>query len=278
VRTYREQSGPLAIAHRGGAGLAAENTLSAFARSYALGVRCLETDVRITADGQLVAFHDATLSRVTGLRGRVGGRTLEELTTVAVLGSHAILPLTTLLDNYPDCRFIIDVKDRAAVAPLASVLRRTGAASRVCAAGAWDQWLMDLRAQVGPELTTALSWRALTRLVMSSRPRRAPIDPGAGCYAHVPLRFGKLRVFADDLVARAHDSGIKVIVWTVNEPATMHRLLDVGVDGIITDRPDLLREVLIRREQWHAPDPVDTGPPAGACTACLTAHGPMSAC
>ena len=254
MRSYRDQRGPLAIAHRGGAGLAAENTLSAFARSYALGFRCLETDVRITADGQLVAFHDASLRRVTGLRGRVGSRTLDELTTYAVLGSDAVLPLTTLLATYPDCRFIIDVKDRSAVAPLAAVLRRSGAASRVCAAGAWDQWLIDLRAQVGPELTTALSWRALTRLVMSSRPRRASIDPGAGCYAHVPLRFGKLRVFGDDLVARAHDSGIRVIVWTVNEQSTMHRLLDVGVDGIITDRPDLLREVLIRRGQWHVPD------------------------
>jgi glycerophosphoryl diester phosphodiesterase len=103
-------------------------------------------------------------------------------------------------------------------------------------------------------LTTALSWRALTRLVTSSRPRRGPADPATGCYAHVPLRLGRLRVFGDDLVARAHDSGVKVVVWTVNEQATMHRLLDVGVDGIITDRPDLLREVLIRRGQWHVPD------------------------
>jgi glycerophosphoryl diester phosphodiesterase len=253
---YRDQRGPLAIAHRGGAALAAENTSSAFARSYALGLRCLETDVRITADGALVAFHDATLRRVTGRRGRVAAHTLDELRAIPVLGGDPILPLAELLATYPDCRFIIDVKDRAAVTPLAALLRRTGAAARVCAAGAWDQWLLDLREQVGAQVTTALSWRALTALVTSSRPPRAPLDPGAGCYAHVPLRLGRWRVFGDGLVPRAHDSGIKVVVWTVNDPSTMHRLLDVGVDGIITDRPDLLREVLIRRGQWQVPEPV----------------------
>jgi glycerophosphoryl diester phosphodiesterase len=253
---YRDQDGPLAIAHRGGAGLAAENTLTAFSRSYALGLRCLETDVRITADGELLAFHDATLRRVAGVRGRVAGRRLAELTDLHALGSGALLPLAALLTAFPDARFIIDVKDRACVEPLAALLRDTGAAARVCAAGAWDSWLVELRARVGPELTTALSWRALARLVASSRPARRQVLPGdgAGCYAHVPLRFGRVPVFADDLVHRAHDSGVKVVVWTVNEPATMHRLLDAGVDGVITDRPDLLREVLISRGQWRAPE------------------------
>lgn len=253
---YRNQAGPLAIAHRGGAGLAAENTLAAFSRSYALGLRCLETDVRITADGELLAFHDATLRRVTGVRGRVAGRPLAELAELPALGGGGLLPLAALLAAFPDTRFIIDVKDRACVEPLAALLRDTGAAARVCAAGAWDSWLVDLRARVGPELTTALSWRALARLVASSRPARRQVLPGdgAGCYAHVPLRVGRVPVFADDLVRRAHDSGVKLVVWTVNEPAVMHRLLDAGVDGVITDRPDLLREVLISRGQWRAPD------------------------
>jgi glycerophosphoryl diester phosphodiesterase len=249
---YRDQRGPLAIAHRGGAGLAAENTLEAFARSHALGFRCLETDVRITADGHLVAFHDATLRRVTGVRGRVSGRTLAELVQMPVLCEQPVLPLKALLTAYPDCRFIIDVKDRATIGPLAGLLAETGATPRVCAAGAWDSWLHDLRDRVGPDLTTALSWRALARLVTSAR--AAGRLGAAGRYAHVPLRFGRFPVFADDLVARAHDAGIKIVVWTVNEPATMHRLLDCGVDGIITDRPDLLREVLIGRGQWHTPD------------------------
>ena len=253
---YRDQTGPLAIAHRGGAGLAAENTLEAFTRAHALGYRCLETDVRITKDGQLVAFHDSTLRRVTGQRGKVMSRTFDEITTMPVFGCDPVLPLATLLDTFADSRFIIDVKDRECIEPLAQLLRESGAAHRVCAAGAWDSWLAQLRDRTGPALTTAMSWRALTRLVTSSRAtRRIMVDESAGRYAHVPLRLGKVRVFADDLVHRAHDIGARVIVWTVNEPPTMHRLLDAGVDGIITDRPDLLREVLITRGQWHAPEP-----------------------
>lgn len=249
---YRLQRGPLAIAHRGGAGLAAENTLEAFRRSHALGLRCLETDVRITADGELVAFHDAKLDRVTGRRGRVSSFDLAELVREPVLGGGGIVPLAALLIAFPDCRFIIDVKDRAVIAPLARLLVETGSAARVCAASAWDSWLVDLRERVGDELTTALSWRALAWLVTSSRTARR--IGGAAAYAHVPLRFGRFPVFADDVVARSHDLGIKIVVWTVNDPATMHRLLDCGVDGIITDRPDVLREVLIARGQWHAPE------------------------
>jgi glycerophosphoryl diester phosphodiesterase len=246
---YRDQRGPLAIAHRGGAGLAAENTLAAFSRSYALGFRCLETDVRTTADGQLVAFHDATLRRVTGVWGTVSRSSLDRLSRLRVLGDGQIVPLPVLLAAYPDAHFTIDVKDRAAIEPLAKLLVERDAVGRVCAAAQWDSWIDELRCLAGPALTTALSWRRLTHLVATSRPLR----PAGAAYAHVPLRLGRVPVFAADLAHRAHDAGVRVVVWTVNEQPTMHRLLDRGVDGIITDRPDLLREVLIARGQWHAP-------------------------
>ena len=256
---YRDQRGPLAIAHRGGAGLAAENTLAAFSRSYALGFRCLETDVRTTADGQLVAFHDARLRRVTGGRGRVSSSTLGSLGALRVLGDGQILPLAVLLAAYPDAAFTIDVKDRASIAPLAQLLHERKAVHRVCAAAQWDSWMAELHDLAGDSLTTALSWRALTHLKMTTKPVR--VTNASIQFAHVPLRIGRVPVFADDLMHRAHDAGIRVIVWTVNEPTTMHRLLDRGVDGIITDRPDLLREVLISRGQWFAPDTYDAALP-----------------
>lgn len=247
--TYRGRPGPLAIAHRGGAGLAAENTLEAFRRSHALGIRYLETDVRCTADGGLVAFHDARLDRVAPVRGRVRSRTLAELTRLPVLGGGPILPLADLLDAFPDSCLTVDIKDPAVIEPLARLLLDTGAVDRVCAAAARGAWLRALRLLTGPELCTALSWRELLRLAADPRGRY-----GDATFAHVPLRLGRVPVFRDDLVARAHDAGVRVIVWTVDEPATMHRLLDHGVDGIITDRPDLLRDVLIARDQWHTPD------------------------
>ena len=261
---YREHPGPLAIAHRGGAGLAAENTLAAFARSYALGVRFLETDVRRTRDGRVVAFHDARLDRVTGARGRVAARTLAQLTRLAVQGGAPVVALDDVLAAFPDACFTIDVKDPDVVAPLADLLIRTGAAARVCIAGMRGAWLRAVAEVTGPQLSTALSWRALAHF--ASRQRTSYGGDHSAAFAHVPLRLGRIPVFRDDLVARAHDAGLRVIVWTVNDPPTMHRLLDHGVDGVITDRPDLLREVLIARGQWHggrsAPQPAGDGTPS----------------
>ena len=246
---YRDRPGPLAIAHRGGAGLAAENTFEAFQRSYDLGFRFLETDVRLTADGHLVAFHDAWLNRVTAASGLVRRRTLSELTSLPVLGRQPVPSLAAVLAAFPHACFTLDVKTRAAVDPLAELLTATGLTPRVCVAAARGRWLRELRGLVGDDLCTALSWRDLAHL--ASRPRGSY---GAAAFAHIPLRLGRIRVFRDDLVARAHDAGVRAIVWTVNDAATMHRLLDAGVDGVITDRPDLLREVLIARGQWHSPD------------------------
>ena len=246
---YRDRPGPLAIAHRGGAGLAAENTLEAFQRSYDLGVRYLETDVRLTADGQLVAFHDARLNRVTPAAGLVRSHTLGELAELPVLGGQPVPSLPAVLAAFPRACFTLDLKTRAAVGPLADLLTATGLASRVCVAAARGRWLRELRELAGDDLCTALSWRDLAHL--ASRPRGSY---GAAAFAHIPLRLGQIPIFRDDLVARAHAAGVRAIVWTVNDADTMHRLLDAGVDGVITDRPDLLREVLVARGQWHTPD------------------------
>jgi glycerophosphoryl diester phosphodiesterase len=237
---YGSTPGPLAIAHRGGAGLAAENTLDAFARSYALGLRYLETDARVTADGVCVAFHDGSLRR---LRRRAA---LVCETSSHMLGAPTI---AELLRAFPDAYFAIDVKDAEAVVPLAHAISAVDAAHRVCAAGAWDGWLAKLRADVGPGLTTALGWRALATLLASAPAKIIPPwwhEPAR--FAHVPARLVSRRT-----IAAAHTLDLRIVVWTVNASAHMHQLLDAGVDGIITDRPDLLREVLIARDQWIAP-------------------------
>jgi glycerophosphoryl diester phosphodiesterase len=249
VTTYRRRPGPLAIAHRGGAGLAPENTLAAFRRSYDLGVRYLETDVRLSLDGQLIVFHDARLHRVTTASGPVRSRTLTELATLPVFGGDTVPSLPAVIAEFPRACFTLDVKHPSVVRPLARFLTSTGLADRVCVAAPRGHRLRELRALVGPQLCSALSWRDLAHL--ASRPRGSY---GEAAFAHIPLRLGRIPVFRDDLVSRAHDAGVRAIVWTVNDPDTMHRLLDHGVDGIITDRPDLLREVLVARGQWHSPD------------------------
>ena len=247
---YGDTTEPLAIAHRGGAALAPENTLAAFARSTALGLRYLESDIKITADGQLICFHDATLERSTDGWGRVGAKTLAELRGVRVHGREPIPTLEEALEAFPDACFTIDLKDRAAIAPMARLLQRPDYAERVCVAGAWDGWLQLLQSQA-PQARVALGWRSLTTLVsMSKAGAPVPAWMVRGGFAHVPMHLGRMPIHSDKLVRRAHRLGVRVVVWTVDDPAVMRRLLDMGVDGIITDRPDVLREVMIARGTW----------------------------
>ncbi|WP_068399054.1 glycerophosphodiester phosphodiesterase family protein [Kribbia dieselivorans] len=248
---YGREPGPYAIAHRGGIALGPENTLAAFGRSLALGLRYIETDVKLTADGQLVCFHDDTLDRATDTTGRIGALTLAQLRSVRVAGLEPIPTLQAALDAFPEAMFMIDLKDHAAIAPMARLLQRRDYAERVCVAGAWDGWLEQLASQC-PGLQTALGWRRLTTLIAASKLRA--IVPSAvathGRFAHVPISLGQVPIFTGGLVRRAHRLGIRVIVWTVDDPDLMHRLLDAGVDGIITDRPDVLRSVLVARGAW----------------------------
>lgn len=228
-----------------------ENTLSTFARTVGLGFRHLETDVRLTADGALVCLHDTTLERVAGLRRPVRSMTVGELRGVRVEG-EPIPTLVEALEEFPHTNFSVDLKEIEALGPLVEILRRPGVARRVCVAGAWDGWLGRVREQV-PEVCTSLGWRSLTTLIACSRTgvRRSPRWIASAPFAHVPFRLGAVPIFVERVVDLAHDVGVRVVTWTVDDAPTMHRLLDAGVDAVITDRPDVLREVLISRDQWH---------------------------
>ena len=252
VTGYGGDGGPLAVAHRGGAGLAPENTFAAFERSHALGVRYLETDVRITADGVPVIFHDSGLRRATGRRGRIADLDWADVCGLRV-GGEPVPRLEEAFAAFPDVRWTIDLKDPRALRPFADAVRRSRALDKVCLAGAADRVLAAAREELGPGLSTALGWESLTRLAVAGRTgtpcgRLAPAQ-----FAHVPLRLGRVPVFADRLIGMAREIGVRVLVWTVDEPALMHRLLDAGVDGVISDRPDLLREVLVARDAWRPP-------------------------
>lgn len=273
VSSYGDHPGPLAIAHRGGMALAPENTLAAFGRATSLGLIHLETDVRTTRDGHVVCFHDPTLRRVTGHPGRVADLDLAELRRLRVGGTDQVPTLVEAMASFPDARFAIDLKDETSIGAMARLLRANpGWAERVLVAGAWSRWLDRLRDEA-PGVTTALGWRSLTTLIACSRggvrPPGLRVDVLArGGFAHVPIRLGRLPVHSERVIRRAHELGIRVVVWTVDDPATMRALLDMGVDGIITDRPDVLREVLVSRDQWTRPSDVRTVvPPAAPATA-----------
>jgi glycerophosphoryl diester phosphodiesterase len=255
--TVLEQPGAvIAMAHRGGSlhpdliGL--ENTLFAFRHAAALGYRYLETDVHVTRDGHLVAFHDPVLDRMTGTQGAVRAVLAEELAQVRIAGEHAVPSMAELLEELPDCRFNIDLKAPGSVTALAELLERTGSHDRVCVGSFSFRHLQHFRRLTGGRVATSAtpaevalflgtSWRYVPRL---ARPRRFGV-------LQIPRRRGRLPLVTPSLVRRAHAAGVHVHVWTVDEPAEMEELLALGVDGLITDRTDLLKDVLVARGLWR---------------------------
>lgn len=240
---------PLAFVHRGGASEAVENSAVAFRRAVELGFRYVETDVHATADGVVLAFHDARLDRVTDGRGLVERQTWAQVSRARIGGAEPIPRLVDLLEEFPEVRFNIDAKHDAAVAPLADLLLRTNALERVCVASFSDRRLGRLGALLGPGACLSLGPRGVLRLRLAATSgRRVPL-PRADC-AQVPSRVGPVTVVDRRFVDTAHRLGLQVHVWTVDEPAEMDRLLRLGVDGLMTDRPAVLREVLQGRGAW----------------------------
>ena len=248
---------PLAFAHRGGVvpgqpdGL--ENTLAAFHNAVQLGYRYLETDVHATRDGHVLAFHDARLDRLTDRMGRVLDVDYADLQSVRIGGSAGIPLLEEVLISWPQVRVNIDAKSDPAVAPLAAVIAACRAEDRVCVASFSARRLRALRRLLGPRVASSLSASAVAALrLLPGRRAAAAMGTSSGQAAQVPARRGPLDVVTRAFVERAHAMGTQVHVWTVNDEATMHRLLDLGVDGLISDRIDLLRDVLQERGQWAA--------------------------
>jgi glycerophosphoryl diester phosphodiesterase len=242
---------PLAFAHRGGAGGGLENTMAAFAGAVEMGYRYVETDVHATRDGQLVVFHDRTLDRVTDVVGRIGQLTWDEITGARVGNTETVPLLADVLHSWPEVRLNVDVKAEDAIGPLVEVIRRTGAIDRVCVGSFSDRRLAKVRAALGPRLCTSLGPREVLRLRTASVFGRGHTGatPGVPC-AQVPP-YAVVRVVDRRFVERAHALGMQVHVWTIDDPAEMNRLLDLGVDGIMTDELAALREVYTARGLWR---------------------------
>jgi glycerophosphoryl diester phosphodiesterase len=244
----------LAFAHRGGAfhpeieGL--ENTLAAFEHAVRLGYHYLETDVHATNDGVLLAFHDAVLDRVTDITGSIAGLPYAEVARAVVGGREQVPTLASLLDAFPQARFNIDLKSGAAVGPLVSLVESRGAHDRVCVGSFNARRLRAFRTLAGPQVATA-AVPAQVAVLRVAPDRLVDVLIGAGAdVLQVPHRYGPARLVTEAFVARAHAHARPVHVWTVDDPTEMRELLDLGVDGIMTDRTDLLREVLLERGQW----------------------------
>ncbi|MEE2040027.1 glycerophosphodiester phosphodiesterase [Nocardiopsis sp. CT-R113] len=259
THAYLSSPVPVALAHRGGwltddqgvRSTELENTAVAFQHAVDLGYTYLETDVHATSDGVLMAFHDRTLDRTTDRGGAIGDLPFSEVSRARVGGREPVPLLEDLLGSWPSARFNIDLKADAAVLPLIRVLRRTGAWDRVCV-GSFDQQRLDLaRRLFDRPVATSCGPADVVRLrVASLSPLLRPLASRAPVCAQIPLWQGSFPVLSRDLIRTAHRLGIQVHVWTVNDPQVMERLLNAGVDGIVTDNTTALKRLLADRGQW----------------------------
>ena len=254
---------PLVFGHRGGAKIGPENTLTAFARGMAAGADGFECDVRLSSDGVPVVIHDPTLDRTTDGAGPVRARSADELARVdaachfrpadpacAVTEVVGVPTLSSVLQQCPTARVIIEMKDTdAALAyAVAHVVRHLGAGRRVCV-GSFDLAVLSTFRAAAPEIVTSASMNEAKRTLARSWIPFPRFGPAAYRAFQVPEWSGKVHVARPAFVRQAHREGAVVQVWTVNTSDAVRRLLDMGVDGVISDRPDL---TVPARDAWVA--------------------------
>jgi glycerophosphoryl diester phosphodiesterase len=244
---------PLVFGHRGGSRLAPENTLAAFDRAVAAGVDGLELDVRLSRDGEVMVCHDASIDRTCDARGVIADLTASELARVDAGyrfspgdGTHpfrgcglSVPTLRDVLARHPGRRFIVELKDNheAMARATVEVARESGALDRVCF-GSFHLPVIRAARRLSPGSATSGARGEVFRAVVFSR---LGVLPPFRRYdaLQVPEHRGNIRVVTPRFVRAAHRAGVPVQVWIIDGPENIRRLLDWGVDGIITDRPDV---------------------------------------
>ena len=255
IRLYPYGEAPLVMAHRGGGNEQPENSIIAFEAMRDAGFTCMETDAHVTSDGVAVISHDPILDRITDGSGLISNHTWGEVMKLRDESGNRLLRVDELLDSFPAMVFNIDVKVDDVAQPLIDAVCRTNAADRVCVASFSEKRLRFVRRRL-PQVATSLGVRALGRLVVAAKlPRQlssgvlrsVPGPEKRAEVAQVPMVHKRVKVVSEEFVNTAHKRGIAVHVWTINDLDTVDVLLKMGVDGIITDEPTAVRELLKAR-------------------------------
>jgi len=255
AKPYLDSPQPLAIAHRGFSLAGLENSLVAFQAALDQGCQYVETDINTTADGVTLVFHDASLERTTDAAGLVAELPYAVVRKALIGGQEPIATLREFFAALPTARFNIDVKDAGSVEALAALIEELGLHERVCVASFSDRRRRQVLARLSKPVASSPG-----RNLMAAYALLGPWLPAPLMRAllqdvdvlQIPRSFGRLTLVSRRSVARAHRLGLKMHVWTINDPAQMNELFDLGVDGIMTDRADLLAGVMRARGYWPA--------------------------
>ncbi len=253
---YLDHPGTIAMAHRGFSLDGLENSMAAFEAAVDLGYRYVETDTHATSDGVAVALHDPTLERVTDSKGRIAELPWRTVSRARIGGREPIPRLDELLHAWPTLRLNIDIKSVGAIEPAVAAIERASAHDRVCIGSFSDRRRREVLRRLSKPVARSASQLAGAGFRIGSAVPRGfgqrlverslrSIDA-----LQVPARRYGLPIVTPSTVDAAHRAGVVVHVWTINEVADMNALLDIGVDGLVTDRADLLKKLLIERNAW----------------------------
>ena len=241
---YLDSDGPVAIAHRGYSSRYPENTMAAFQAAVDLGFGYVETDVQVTTDDVIVAFHDKTLNRVGRSEGAISEMDWSAVRNVEI-GSERIPRLQEILDAWPELKVNIDPKHDRAVGPMLDVLRNANAWERVCVGSFSSRRLRTIRRAAGPRLCTSMGKGEVARLWLAGY--GTPVGPFAANCAQVPPSHKGIKVVNSYFIAAARKRSLPVHVWTINEKREMLRFLELGIDGIMTDCAEDLKDAFAER-------------------------------
>jgi glycerophosphoryl diester phosphodiesterase len=241
MKTYLQYDGLTVLAHRGGADESFENTLESFDYSKSLGCKFIETDVQVSADGIPYIFHDDDLKRVLNISSRFDSLSSQEIDKLKIFDQYKIPKLEEALNEFPDISFQIDFKTDEVVAPALDVIKKTKSFERICVASFNSERLKRVRSTY-PDLCISMGPNEVIKTLISSFGLyKGLID---GDCLQIPIRYYGVRVVTKRFVKYLKSKGLKIMVWTINDVKTFEYLIELKVDGIITDKPKLLYETL----------------------------------
>ena len=241
MKTYLNYKGLTVLAHRGGADESPENTLESFEYSIALGCDFIETDVQVSLDGIPYIFHDDDLKRIANIPKKFDSLKSEEIDEIKIFGNHEIPRLEDVLNKFPYTSFQIDFKTDEVVIPALDVIKKTNSFDRVCIASFNSKRLDEVRLKF-PNLCISMGPVEVFKTILSSFGLyKAKIN---GDCLQVPMKYYGIKVISKRFVDFVKSKGLKVMVWTINDIKTFKYLIELDVDGIITDKPKLLFETL----------------------------------
>lgn len=238
---FFDHHGPIAMAHRGDHRRWTENTMEAFESAVSLGYRYLESDCHASADGVVVMAHDPDLRRIAGVKAKISDLTWGELTKIPLRCGARLARLDEALDSFPEIRFNLDAKSPDAIPGLASLA--AGHQDRLCLGSFSHDSVLQIR-------------RSLPHVAHSASPREVALlkwGGGRGFAADaamIPRAAGPIPLATRTLIERTHRLGRFVHIWTVDRREDFGQLLELGVDGLMTDQPELLKTFLHERGQW----------------------------